>query len=142
MAAPRKGSNLTAKLRAYEMYASGMRKAEIARELGLTKACIGAWAKLGMWDSRLSDIVSSANAAADLEAGGELAAALAQLKRMAARRVAELELLCHAPDAPTRMKAIQLWLKLAGMDRAIISPTNPVGDKPSLELVEDLLERT
>lgn len=142
MTAPRKGTNLTARMRAYELYATGMKKADIARELGLTKAAIGQWAKAERWDARLADIVSQANSAADHALGDQLAASFLRLKEQALKRVSELELLCGPAQHPsTRLKAIQLWLKLAGLDRAMPNPITPGSNPNELRLVEDLLEK-
>jgi hypothetical protein len=117
-----------------------MKKSAIASELGLTRATISRWATLDQWEQRLEAIVSQANTAADLATGDRLAAALVNLKEQAVRRVTELESLCGPSNHPsTRIKAIQLWLKLAGMDRAVPTPTDPAGTSRSLELVEDLL---
>jgi transposase-like protein len=126
-------------MRAYEMFATGARKTEIARECGVTKTTVTNWSRDDRWEQRLADVVSQANAAADHAVGEELAQALAQLKRQARKRIMELELLCGPSAKPeTRIRAIQLWLKLAGLDRAIPTPTDPASPR-SLELIEDLL---
>lgn len=126
-------------MRAYEMFATGAKRSEIAREMGVTKATITNWSREDRWEERIGEVVQHANAAADLAVGEEIAQGLARLKKQVARRIQELELLCGPSARPeTRIKAIQLWLKLAGLERAIPTPTDPTGPK-NLELVEDLV---
>ncbi len=138
MPAPKRGTNLTKRMQAYEMYVAGHRKASIARELGVTKATIGAWAKADQWEGRLASVVAQANASADHVVGDQLAQALMNLKLSVTRRVQELEGLCGpSQDPSTRLRAIQLWLKLAGIDRAIPNPVDP-SSKTDLALLEDL----
>lgn len=127
-------------MRAYEMFATGARRSEIAREMGVTKATITNWSREDKWETRLADVVTLANAAAEYAVGEELAQALAKLKRGVARRVVELELLCGPSARPeTRIKAILAWLKLAGADRAIPNPVDPTSPK-NLELIADLVK--
>lgn len=132
-------TNLTNRMRAYEMFATGAKRSEIAREVGVTKATITNWAREDRWEERLTDVAAQANAAAEHAVGEELAQALARLKKGVARRISELELLCGPSARPeTRIKAITTWLKLAGADRAIVTPTDPTGPK-NLELISDLV---
>lgn len=141
MPRPPRNANLTNRMKAYELFATGSSKTEVARELGVTKTTITNWAKSDRWEERLADVVSHANAAAEHAVGDQLAAALARLKSQTAKRIMELELMCGPSAEPgIRLKAIQLWLKLAGLDRAIPTPTDPTTPK-SLELIEDLVLR-
>jgi predicted transcriptional regulator len=128
-------------MRAYELFVQGHRRADIARELGLTKATIGAWAKADQWEGRMERLVATANEAADHVVGDQLAHALAQLKLSVVRRVKELESLCGPSQEPgLRLRAIQAWLKLAGIDKALPHPTSPT-TKADLTLLEDLLDK-
>ena len=127
-------------MQAYEMYVAGMKRSHIARELGVTKATITHWSQNDRWEGRLADLVATSNAAAEHAVGDQVAAALARLKEQTAKRISELEQLCGPVNHPSvRLRAIQAWLKLAGVDRALPDPVNPNTPK-SLELVEDLLE--
>jgi DNA-binding XRE family transcriptional regulator len=135
-----KTANLTKRMRAYEMFVAGAKKATIARELGVTKATIGAWAREDAWEGRLVDIVATANAAAEYQVGDQVAATLLRLKSQMTKRVAELETLCGPANHPSvRLRAIQVWLKLAGVDQALPNPLKP-GEGTSLQLVEDLVK--
>lgn len=139
MGRPKGGHNYTARLRAYELYAAGMRKSEIAAELGFTKAAIGHWAKKDLWDIRLNKTVTEASAAVDLTLGNEVAAVLTVLRKRVANRVAELEALCHSQNDATKLKAITTWFQLAGIKQVLPNPIDPKGAR-DLKLIGDLID--
>lgn len=128
-------------MRAYEMFVAGMKRTDIARELGVTRMTISNWARSDSWVGRLEGIVAGANDAANLASSDIIAGALARLKTRMNQRVTELEGLCSPAQHPTvRLRAIQLWLKLAGIDRALPNPVEQRG-ATELSLVEDLVSR-
>lgn len=139
MPRPKGPSDVTRRLRAYEQYAAGMRKSEIAKELGVTKASVGNWCKKDRWDERLSNVIEKAEEAVSHVMGNEVAAALAKLRQRMSTRLASLELLCQATNESTRLKAIELWFKLAGIKQIIPSPTEPAKGARNLELIQDLI---
>ena len=139
MGRPLGGSNYTGRLRAYEMYASGMAKASIAREIGVTKAAVGQWCKKDLWDERLNRTVQNANEAVDHTLGNEVAAVLTVLRKRMASRISELEALCHSKDDSTKLQAIKTWFVLAGIKQAIPNPIEPKGG-PNLRLIGDLID--
>lgn len=129
------------RLKAFELYASGIKKSDIAQELGVTRPCIGTWAKNDRWDERIAGIVSRAEEAVNHVVGNEVADTLAKLRTQMAQRVRELEQLCQPSNKPTtRLQAIKYWLELAGIRRAMPNPADPTTPK-SLELFNDLLEK-
>jgi len=135
-----KNSNLASRAKAYEMYAAGVPKASIARELGLTKAAITHWSKKDGWDQRLSAAVRSAESAIDLALGDQIGMVLAHLRGKLQTRIRELEGLCSAAERPqTRLSAIKLWFDLANVKQVVPDPTK-LGTSRSIELIQDLLE--
>lgn len=137
MATPK---NLATRLKAYELYAVGLKKSEIARELGVTKACISQWSQADSWDGRLAETVRRAETAVDLVLGDQVAAVLTRLRGKLAARVAELERLCSTAEKPaTRLSAISLWFKLADVKQVIPNPTKPT-TPATLELIQDLVD--
>ena len=139
MARPRGKPDYARRLKAFEMYSSGLKKKEIARELGVTPPAIGNWSKRDRWDERLAQLVSRADEAINSAGVNKVAGALAYLHDQVATRVKELEVLCGVTQAPaTRLQAIKLWLTLAGVNRALPNPVDPTTPK-SLELIEDIL---
>ena len=132
-------SNLARRLRAYEMFFAGMNKAEIARELGVTRASVNQWSKKDKWDAKLNHVVARAEESLDNADINRVANIIAKLRARMHRRIDELESLCMPNQHPaTRIKAIQLWLKLAGIEQAIPNPTEPSGQS-SLTLIQDLI---
>ena len=123
------------------MFASGLRKADIARELGTTRVTIGNWAKKDRWDERAISVVARAEDAVDHVVGNAVADALATLKGRLRKRIEELETLCSAAVHPgTRIAAIKLWFELAKKYEAQPDPLASAEAPGSLELVQDLLE--
>ena len=131
--------NLSTRLKAYELFAAGVKKSDIAREFGTTRATITRWSKVDRWSDRMLDVVRNAASAADLIVGDQVGAILVHLRTKLARRVEQLEALCSSAEKPaTRLQAIALWFKLAGITQAIPDPTKP--DKAgNLELIQDLI---
>lgn len=127
------------RLRAFELYAAGIKKSDIALELGVTRPSIGNWAKKDNWDDRLAGIVNRAEEAINSAVGNEIADTLLRLRSQMSQRIKELEQLCQPSNSPNvRLAAIKHWLTLAGITRAIPNPADPTTPK-SLELIEDLL---
>lgn len=121
------------------MYASGIKKSDIANELGVTRPAIGNWARKDRWDEKLLGIVARAEEALNNKTGDQVAATLNKLRSQMASRIVELESLCLPGNNPgTRLQAIKLWMELAGIKRAMPNPTDPTTPK-SLQLIEDLL---
>lgn len=122
------------------MYAGGMKKAEIARELGVSRPCIQNWARNDKWEERLYRVATQAEAALDFTLGNQVADVLNEMRAKMRKRVSELELLCSPANHPsTRLRAIQTWLKLAGIDRALPDPTAPTAPV-NLKLIDDAIE--
>ncbi len=131
--------NLSTRMKAYELFSAGVKKSDIARELGVTKTAISRWSKLDNWTERMSKIVQQAESAADLAVGDQVAAVLITLRNRLAHRVQQLEYLCSsAATPPSRLAAIALWFKLAGIKQAIPNPAQPQSEG-SLALIQDLV---
>ena len=86
-------------------------------------------------------MVRRAEIAIDFKLGDQVSEALSNLRAQLARRITELEQLCHSTDPRVRMNAIALWFKLADVKQVIPNPTKPA-DTGSLELIQDLLITT
>jgi predicted transcriptional regulator len=127
------------RLKAFEMYAAGVKKVEIARELGVTRPAVGAWSVNDKWDERMTNIVNRAEEALNHGEGNEVANTLKVLRDQLSKRIGELEDMCRPSSPPAvRMQAIKMWFTLAGVTRGIPNPTAPTTPK-SLELIQDLL---
>lgn len=139
MGRPTGKANLTGRLRAFELYAAGLKKADIARELNVTRAAVTTWARKDSWEDRLTADYREAERAVDFVKGEEVAHILATLKSRMKKRLNELEILCSPSAQPaTRLAAIRLWLKLAGIDEGSLNPVK-LEPKP-LTLTDDLKE--
>lgn len=141
MARPRGPRMLARRLRAFELYSSGIKPIEIARELGVTRQTVSYWSRQDKWDVRLSEVIHRAEEALSHVLGDQVAHILKSLRARMGARVGELEGLCQSRNEHVRLKAITAWLKLAGVDQAVPSPTDPTNPR-SLELIEDLVEKT
>src|SRR5688572_23669337 len=120
---PKGPPNVAARLRGFELYAAGIKKSDIARELGVTRAAVTNWSHLDEWEARLNP--GLAEAAADFATTNQTAAAIMRLRSQTSKRINELELLCGPSHHPTvRLRAIGMWLKLAGVDSALPEPKN------------------
>ena len=140
MSRPPGKTDYNRRLKAFELYAAGVSKSDIARELNVTRPCVGHWATKDKWEDRLAGIVNRAEEAINATVGNEIADTLLKLRSQMAQRIRELEQLCQPSNSPNaRLQAIKLWLTLAGIgNRGIPNPTDPTTPK-SLELIEDLL---
>lgn len=140
---PRKGTyDYSRRLRGFELYAAGMKKADIAGQLGVSKMAISNWARKDRWDDRLVSLVKRAEEAVDHSVGNTIATTLATLRSRLSRRLDELEALCSAAyPAQTRMSAIRLWFDLAS-NKAFPDPTQSASSPGNLELLEDLVVQT
>lgn len=131
--------NLSTRMKAYELFSAGVRKSDVARELGVNKTAISRWCREDRWDDRMANLVRKAETTADLAVGDQVTAVLITLRNKLARRVEQLEYLCASDKPATKLAAIALWFKLAGVKQVIPNPTKP--DTPaSLELIQDLIE--
>lgn len=140
MGRPAGPTDYNRRMKAFEMFSSGIRKADIAKELGVSRPAIGLWAKKDKWDERLSRIVSRAEEALNHTIGNQVSQSLERLRTKMGSRLTELEILCGPSSHPTvRLQAIKLWLNLAGISRAMPNPADPTTPK-SLELIQDLIE--
>ena len=117
-----------------------MRKSEIAREVGVTKAAVGNWCKKDRWDEKLSNVIASAEEAVNHVVGNEIAEALVGLRKRLKARLAALELLCQSNNEYTRMKAIEMWFRLAGIKQLMPNPVEPAKGARNLELIQDLID--
>ena len=132
-------ANLATRMKAYELFSAGVKKSDIAREFGLTRAAITRWSKQDSWSDRRAEVVRHASSAADLVVGDQVSAVLIRLRNRLATRVDQLETLCVSDKPNVRLSAIMAWFKLAGITQAIPSPVQP--DKAaSLELIQDLID--
>jgi len=139
MARPKGAVDYARRSKAFEMFCSGVRKADIAKELGVTRPAVQSWSKKDHWEERLFGIVNRAEEALNNTVGNQVAATLERLRTKMGSRITELEALCQPSNHPSvRLQAIKLWLELAGIKRAIPNPTDPTTAK-SLELIEDLI---
>ena len=134
--------DVTRRLRAYEMFAAGMRKSEIARELGVTKASVGHWSKKDKWDEKLNNTISQAEEAVNHVLGNEIAQALVKLRQRLNARLASLEFLCQSNNEFTRLKAIEMWFKLAGIKQLMPNPVEPAKGSRNIELIQDLIDES
>ena len=137
MPRPPGGKDLLRRAKAYEMYAAGLKKADIAREIGVTRPAVSAWARQDRWDERLAALVNRASDAAEWSTENALAKAMASLRLRLARRIEELEGLCGPGNHPsTRLNAIKLWLQMAGADKGTL--VEPAKHDPGISLIDDL----
>ena len=131
--------DVTRRLRAYEMFAAGMRKSEIARELGVTKASVGHWSKKDKWEEKINNTIAQAEEAVNHVLGNEIAHALSKLRSRLTARLASLEFLCQSNHESTRLKAIEMWFRLAGIKQVIVNPIEPAKGNRNIELIQDLI---
>ena len=144
------------RVRAMEMFAGGMNKSAIARELGVARQNVVRWAHRDHWDERLGQpapparVMSSGELEQASKDGDELAravtgnlvaATLVKLRTKLGERVVELEALCGPTSSPTvRLRAIEVWLKLAGVRQIMPDPSVPAEamTQRDLQLLDDL----
>lgn len=129
---------LARRLRAFELYSGGIKPIEIGRQLGVTRQTVSYWARMDKWDARLSEVIHRAEEALSHVLGDQIAHVLKSLRARMGQRVAELEGLCASRNEHVKLKAIQAWLKLAGIEQAVVNPLEPTSPR-SLELIEDLV---
>ena len=144
------------RVRAMEMFAGGMNKSAIARALGVARQNVVRWAQRDHWDERLGQpatptrVMSSGELEQASKDGDELAravtgnlvaATLVKLRTKLGARVVELEALCGPTSSPTvRLRAIEVWLKLAGVRQIMPDPSVPAEamTQRDLQLLDDL----
>lgn len=139
---PNGDGNRLKRLRAFELYSTGHKKAEIARTIGTTKATVSHWSKRDDWNGRLAQIVSRAAEAADLTLGETVADIAVRIRNKYDQRLRELDGICTSPLTPPQAKisAIKAWFELG----KTVQPDafKPLTDPRNLELIQDLLETT
>ena len=62
------------------------------------------------------------------------------LRKRLKARLAALELLCQSNNEYTRMKAIEMWFRLAGIKQLMPNPVEPAKGARNLELIQDLID--
>lgn len=129
-------TNASKRLRAYELYLTGMKKADIARALDVTKAAVGNWAAKDNWDLRMSTLSRRVEEQATLISQTSLAAILADMQIRLRQRVAELEQLCGPTMHPaTRLNAIKTWFSVVKELEALAPPKTH--DVPATAFVDN-----
>lgn len=130
-------TNAAKRLRAYELYLSGMRKTDIADNLGVTKAAVGNWSRKDNWDLRLQTLTNRVSEQASLISQTSLAAILADMQIRLRARVAELESLCGPATHPsTRLNAIRTWFNVVKELEALAPPK--AAEVPASAFIDDL----
>ena len=130
-------TNAAKRLRAYELYMTGMKKTDIANTLGVTKASVGNWSKKDNWDLRLATLSARVSEQASLISQTSLAAILADMQLRLRQRVAELETLCGPSTHPaTRLNAIKAWFTVVKELEALAPP--PASTVPASAFIDDL----
>lgn len=125
------------RLRGFEMYMSGIRKSDIAKNLGVTPAAVGNWSKADNWDLRLQSLKSRVKDQAELISQTSLAAILADMQIRLRQRVAELESLCGPAVHPTtRLAAIRTWFQVTKELEQLAPPK--ATDIPASAFIDDL----
>ena len=138
MARPQGRTDFTRRLRAYELYAAGEKKAAIASALETTRTTITNWSRKDRWDERLASVVARADEAVDHVTGNEVATAVATLRGRLRKRIEELEHLCSTVVHPaTRIAAIRLWFDLSAKYNLQPDPGKSI-DPTKLTLLQDL----
>lgn len=138
---PRANANLVIRARAFELYAAGVKKSDIAASLSVTKAAISNWSKRDRWDDRLASLVQVAQQTADHANGEALARTFTELQAKLPQRLRELDQLCGPSNHPsTRLNAIKAWVTLARDLEA--KATTKATDTRSLSLIDDYADKT
>lgn len=129
-------TNAAKRLRAYELYLAGQRKAAIADAMGVTRAAVGNWATKDQWDARMASLATRVSEQATLISQTSLAEILADMQIRLRTRVAELESLCSPVTAPgVRLSAIKTWFAVV---KELESLTPKESDAPKLAFIHDL----
>jgi predicted transcriptional regulator len=138
--AARREQHRVKRLRAFELYAGGSKKSEIANVLGISKAAVGGWAKRDSWDDRLSALAARAQDAADHTIGETIADVVTRIRAKYDQRLRELDHLCTSPLTPpnTKIAAIKAWFELG--QRVQPDAFRPASDPRNLELIQDLID--
>ena len=134
-------TNASKRLRAYELYLTGMKKADIARALDVTKAAVGNWAAKDHWDLRAQVLTRRVTEQAELISQTSLAAILADMQLRLRQRVAELEQLCGPSMHPSvRLNAIKAWFAVVKELEALAPPK--VSEAPATAFIDDFVQPT
>lgn len=129
-------TNAAKRLRAYEMYLTGMKKADIARALDVTKAAVGNWSAKDNWDLRAQVLTKRVTEQAELISQTSLAAILADMQLRLRQRVAELEQLCGPSMHPSvRLNAIKAWFGVVKELEALAPPKQ--SEVPASAFIDD-----
>ena len=99
------------RLKAFELFAAGLKPVAIAKELGTSRQCINNWKVADKWDDRLYKAEISSEFAGENKAAEILDAFKGRLRK----RLGELELLCSNPDPKVKLAAIKTWFQLTDL---------------------------
>ena len=136
---PGRKPDFARRLRAYEMFCSGVQTSGIARELGVARQTVQYWQKEDRWRERQYAQSLNAEHAANLVGENAMADIIVAMRSKMRQRLEELERLCRDENPGVRLQAIKAWFKLAGVDRALPNPAHPTTPL-GLELIDDLRE--
>ena len=136
---PRGDANRLKRLRAFELYAGGVKRSAIATDLGVTKAAVTGWAKKDRWDERLAQIAAQAQTAVDFTVGETIADVALKIRSKYEQRLRELDHLCTSSLTPpqARISAIKAWFEIG--QKVQPDAFKPLTDPRNLELIQDLL---
>lgn len=116
------------RLRAFQLYATGLRSPDIARQLGVSDQAVYTWRKKDSWDAKLEKLTTDAVQAADFATGNVHAEALVKLDSLIPTRLDQLKDLCDDPETPpgTKLGALREWFSLADKYRQQIAESEAV----------------
>jgi putative ATPase subunit gpP of terminase len=99
------------RLKAFELYSTGIKIRAIAQSLGITRQCVQNWKREDRWDTKLY----RASVAQEFVTENTAAAILDAFKTRLRKRMAELESLCVSPDPKVKLAAIKTWFSITDL---------------------------